>query len=301
MSSLPRIDRVILGTNPLAGVDHVMASRGLERSQLISDQQVIDVIRSAVKAGARGISFDSGSRLESLAYKALTGISATDVGTYPIIPDSTIVPAVLNRGTAAAASEAIRGVSWVGKARAIASGGWSVLTGDILGALESYLGVAVEQCRRRAGDKKRVRALVLHELATDAIVGLSAREVLQTYVSSLGETHHIWPGFVTRNLPQFVELCNGSDVALKNVLVMTPWNPIGFQMTPSRTACEKTVLGLGDAHILAVSMLAGGQVSINSGIEYLRKFSRLEGAVVGASSSDHATSTFGRLSKELPQ
>ena len=66
---------------------------------------------------------------------------------------------------------------------------------------------------------------------------------------------------------------------------MTSFNPIGYQMNPSKEACEKC---LDDNHlkIIAMNTLAGGLLKPDESFQYLSKIN-LHSVVIGMSTKEH--------------
>jgi hypothetical protein len=84
-------------------------------------------------------------------------------------------------------------------------------------------------------------------------------------------------------------------------VVMAPFNPLGFQMTPDRESCEHAAAAAAGVPFVAISVLAAGQVPLSEAIEYLtRRKAYLSSVVVGTSSTRHATETFSSLRKVFP-
>jgi len=72
---------------------------------------------------------------------------------------------------------------------------------------------------------------------------------------------------------------------------MTSFNKVGFQMNPSREECENA-LSQYQGEIIAMSILAGGFLQVKDAYQYLSKFQKINNAVIGVSSIEHAKKTF---------
>ena len=75
---------------------------------------------------------------------------------------------------------------------------------------------------------------------------------------------------------------------LSDIIIMTPFNSIGFQMNPSRQSCEECLSKMNDANVIAMSILAGGYLSLDQATTYIKTLSKLSGVVIGVSTADHA-------------
>jgi hypothetical protein len=52
---------------------------------------------------------------------------------------------------------------------------------------------------------------------------------------------------------------------------------------------------MSEGHVIAMSMMAGGFLSLDQAIDYIRALPRLSGVAVGVSSREHAEDTFVKL------
>ena len=82
---------------------------------------------------------------------------------------------------------------------------------------------------------------------------------------------------------------------MKDVVIMTPFNKIGFQMNPSGESCEAALNDLKEGDVVAMSIMAGGYLTLDESIEYLNGLTNLSGVVAGVSSAEHAIQTFTKL------
>jgi hypothetical protein len=87
-------------------------------------------------------------------------------------------------------------------------------------------------------------------------------------------------------------------IDLRDVVIATPSNKIGFQMNPSRSECEKALRDLPEPNVIAMSVLAAGYLGIPEAREYVKSLPNVRGLVVGVSRGEHASKTF-KLFKEV--
>jgi aryl-alcohol dehydrogenase-like predicted oxidoreductase len=76
---------------------------------------------------------------------------------------------------------------------------------------------------------------------------------------------------------------------------MSPFNKIGFQMNPSREACELVARKTRNLDLIAMSILSSGMLGLDEALAYIKSFPEIRSVVVGASSEEHAKATFGAL------
>lgn len=292
-----KLDRSLLGSNPLAGVDHLSSDRARGRGGAREEGQDLTpaVINAALSAGANGITYTLGDSVDREIVSASPKTVNAPAGLYPLIPDVDVVPRVLNRGLIATALEFTKGLSLSMKTRAFLRGGISYITSSPFTALKSYFEIEVDRIERRKPDWAILRTLILHELATDAIVGLRASNVFGEYCDVFKSATNLPPAFETRNLVGFVHLCKEACVDIKEIVTMTPFNSLGFQMAPSGPACKEAFHSVPGANVIAISILAGGRISIANALQFLGGFPSIKSVAVGVSSIAHATETFGKL------
>lgn len=293
------MERLILGSNPFRGADHYLAERARLRAAQVTESHALEVVREAFESGADGFSCNA----DSVSYRLLRrfpefGISKR-FGVFAVVPNDEIVPAFLRSGTMGAVSELFAGVPLTSRARALIKGGLAWAAGNPLRAATTYLDIEGRRLADACPTNARIRSVLLHELVSDAILGLELRDAMLHYIAHVQDQLHTMPGFVTRNYPRFIEFCRRIGVDKERIIIMTPFNPIGFQMTPNRSACERAIREVGGKNLIAISLLAGGQLSLEDAIEYLRRIPEIQSVAVGASSKQHCRATFGTLSRIL--
>ena len=292
------LDNVILGTNPFVGISHFSSERGREGVMTMDRAKVASIATAALEAGADGISFSVSPLItEMLNDITCIGTDRT-IGMYPIVPNTEIYATTLaDKGIVGLAGETLGAMSMSGKGKAILQGGLSLLTADPQRAIKAYVNMEINRLVQLVPPTGRLRTLLLHELATDLGVALGARHLLKSYAEGVHESG-LTPGFVTRNLPGFVRFCDDAGISLAESVVMTPWNSLGFQMTPTREQCEALVKSRTDLNIIAISILAAGRIELASAFSYIESFPAIRSVTVGVSSESQARETFSMISKK---
>jgi hypothetical protein len=295
-----KIDRFIFGTNPLVGTDHFLNERARERRFLVDQARIVRVVEAAIKSGATGINIG----VDEAGYSILESLGEIDIkeelGLYVMIPDvSKYVSIQLSKGTLGLVKEVLGSLEPVDTAKMLIKGTISVLTLNPYRALEVYLDVELGKLLKSKPKSTGLRGVFVHEAVTDIAVALGARELMEEYVRVTEKKYGVFPGFVTRNLPKFVEFLSDTEINLSEIIILAPFNAIGFQMTPTKDACEQVLVSHPDANIIAMSVLAGGQLGLSDAIKYLKSFPSIRSVAIGVSNEEHALETFARLKKEL--
>jgi hypothetical protein len=164
--------------------------------------------------------------------------------------------------------------------------------------LNTYVVYEMARIKSAAGSNARFRSVLLHEIITDMALALNLDWLFMSYISFLLK-HKIKPGFETRNFAYLVTKFSEWNIDFSKIAIAAPFNKIGFQMNPSRIACEDALRRISASEVIAMSILAAGYLKPPEAIDYLRSLPNVTGIVVGVSKEQHAKETFTLLKKSL--
>jgi hypothetical protein len=292
----PEIERYLLGDNPFIGVDHLSQERARERLNRLSVKRIVDVIDAAFESGAQGLLFST----HPIIYDALKLMKArshpTVFGLYPLLPYAQeYVQIATERGVVGLVQEVLSKLTWKGKAEALVGGGLSLASFDPTRVLRTYIDAELDIVLRNAPSSATLKSVFLHEILTDLATSLQATDLIQEYAHHILDKYDVMPGFATRNFVRFAVFAKEIGLKLDEIAILTPFNKVGFQMNPSREACEQTVKQLENANVVAMSILAAGYLSLTDALTYLREYTSIKSFVVGTSNQVHAKETFSQM------
>jgi hypothetical protein len=292
----PTLDKFLLGDNPFTGVDHLSQERARERLARLDTKKIVQVIDTAFANGAQGLAFST----TPIIYEALREMKRRgdkiDFGLYPLLPYAqTYVRTATEKGLLGLAQEVLSKLNWKAKAKTIAGGGLSLATFDPKRVLRTYIDAELELLSNNAPENARVKSIFLHEIITDLAISFDAVDLIQGYANHIMDSYRVMPGFETRNFPKFVDFARRCELKLDQISILTPFNKVGFQMNPSREACEEVLNRSVGVNIIAMSILASGYIDLSSALQYLKGLGDIKSFVVGASTSAHAQETFSRM------
>lgn len=292
--------RLILGVNPIVGVDHASADRARKALRSMDDRRPLDVIRAAIGAGASGFTFSPEEQVITILKTLRDAGEASEITLYPVLPAlGKYWPAYLSRGAFGLMSAVLEDLSWGAKARVLLKGGATALTSDPLSAIGLYVDIELQKIQAAAPKRWRIGGAFLGEAFTDMIVSLQSYELIRAFDQAARSAPGVTPGLQTRNLARLLSTRRGWDTG-RPLAIMAPFNPIGFQMTPDREACEAQAESSKGLEFVAISVLAAGQVSLKSAASYLApRQNYIRSVVVGTSSPTHAIETFSYLGQSL--
>lgn len=287
--------RLLIGDNAFIGVSHLSHAHARQKVQELRLETIVEVVKKAISSGATGFAFT----VHPTNFRILTALEA--IGALspsfeicPVLPYAAgYIRTVNEKGLNGLANDVLSRLSLRDKTRILLRGTVSAFTSDPFGMLEAYLDTELTGIRRLRGAS--LSSVLLHEIVTDLGVSFQSRELFDRYMGHVRDTYNATPGFVTRNLVRFVNFFEDAGFSMRNVVVMTPVNKVGFQMTPSREACEDCLSHLKGSQVIAMSILAGGYLGLDEAIQYIRHLRNLSGVVVGVSSMHHAEQTFREL------
>lgn len=284
---------LLIGDNAFLGVSHLSQSRGRSRRLSLDTDAKVKIIEQAASCGATGFTFSTDpTNFQILRSLAISDQIARDFAIHPVLPYAArYVRAINEKGITGLMSDVLSQLSIADKAKLIVQGTISTLTFDPIGAMMAYIDSELSQIPRNAN----IQSVFLHEVITDLGVSFGATEMFQSLTQHIRSKWNTVPGFVTRNFPKLVSFFNEMNLPLTKVAIMTPFNSIGFQMNPSREACERSLFGLQGTQVFAMSVMAGGYLPLENAARYLGNLQNISGIVVGVSSTAHAYESFTAL------
>jgi len=291
---------LLVGDNPFHNISHLSQDRTRERGdKQTNPEYAAHLISVAVENGANGFLF-SVSDTTLAILKTLRKMGAIEgLDLYPIAPYAYEYVRVATQ------VGGIPGLAKVFSKRLASSGSFGVMASGLSGILRSnptsllktYLTYEINRVRAAAGEKAKVRSILLHEVIVDMALSLQLGWFLKEY-SDFALKHTLTPGFNTCNFALLTGKLKDWGIDLSSVAVAAPFNKIGFQMNPSKAACEKSLKTVNCPVLLAISVLAAGYLKPAEAIEYLAALPNLRGVAVGVSKENHCK-IFRLLKQEL--
>ena len=296
----PGIDKLLLGDNPFIGVDHLSQARLRERKAKLDSEKIARVVDSALTAGAQGLVCSAHPMMREVLNYMREEDYSKDFGIYLIVPDAqSYVRLASEKGMLGLLNETFGKLTLKGKAKAAVSGGVSALTSNPTRMMKTYLDAEVSLFSKSLPKNAKTKSVFLHELLTELIVSFEMKNLAEEYVDFTKRSLDVIPGFVTRNFARFVEFASSAHLPMGEIVVLAPFNRMGFQMNPSKEDCEQSLANSSELSVIAMSILAGGYCSVDEAILYLSKLRSGVSCVVGVSTEEHAAETFSKLKSKL--
>ncbi|MBL8022457.1 MAG: hypothetical protein JNM27_22460 [Leptospirales bacterium] len=284
---------LILGHNQFFGVNHGSAARGLERELYFGKvENVMEIVRAAHGEGVRCMMLSTHIRARDIA-RAISEdpVLSEEMSIYVLLPYMAKYVRMANqKGLLSMVSEILGSGGWSSKLNFALEAGVGIVRRDQLSMLESLIEMELAPFRGL-----KVRAVFLHNALSDLIAALELTDIARFFVQSIASKLGAEGGFCTLSMRLVSRFLHRSGI--ENPLIMAPFNPAGFQMSPGRKECEEDLVNY-PARVVAMSVLAAGMVKPSDAAQYLKSIG-IKSAVVGASSTRHVRESFKEIGAAL--
>ncbi len=282
------IDRILLGDNPLMGVDHLSQERARLRG-IATAKNIAELLEFAYNVNVKGFVVSTHPQLKGIIEYLLKYTDLKEKITfYPILPYAYgYVRQMTEKGIVATITDALAPASIYEKARIMFSGGLSLIKKDINGLLKTFIDVELLPL-----NEVNIKCVFLHDVLTDLALSLNLKDIFELFIEHINDKYKVRAGFVTKNFARLNRKLN--EWGIENQVIMAPFNKIGFQMNPSREECEEE-LKKCNHDVVAMSTLAAGYLKPDEAYDYLFRLPNIKSVVVGVSNKKHAEETFKLL------
>ena len=281
------MDRIILGDNKFFGISHMSEDKGIDRAIKFQDiHAIMDILDAAYECGIHAFTFSTHDRVQKICdhFRAFPEKYA-DLRLYPALPyaykyanlvnEKGIVGAIMDVVVSNNTASEIVGM--------MARGGAVVLKQNPTEIMKLLIDAEMKMFRGL-----NVQVVFLQNIVTDLFLGLGWKDVFKDFVAYIEQKYEAQAGFITLNMPRLVDFLLDCDI--KEPIVCSAINKLGFQMNPDIASYEET---LRNRHFqaLAMSIMAAGAVPPKEAIEYVVSFKNIKSIIFGASTRTHLEQT----------
>ncbi len=287
-------DHIILGHNPLFGVDHLSQEQGNVKEANFEDQRLIaEVLKFSHSLGVHGMMMSTHPRARVVS--DLIGQDkelASEWRIYPLVPYiQKYIRESNEKGMLNMILEILSQASMAQKFSLLLQGTKGFLTKDIQHALTLLIDIELLPFRGR-----QLGAIFLHDALTDLTLGLHIEPLLETFRDHVEKTYKVPAGFITKNVPLLRE--RTEKLGWSNLLAMASFNKMGFYVNPSLEAVAESIRKPG-MEFVAMTTLSSGALSPHTAYEFLSSFPGIQSIVVGMSKKNHIEETVTAIKKHL--
>lgn len=292
---------LLVGDNPFHNISHLAQERiRLRGKALDHPDHAADLVIISLDNGANGFMFSVDEITLSILNLIREKGEIERLGLYAIVPYAyEYVQLATKVGGVSGLAEAFaKRLFLSGNVKAMARAVNGAITANPASLMKTYLAYEISRIKCSAGREANIRSVLLHEVVTDMALALGLEWLFKAYVDFSSE-RGFTPGFNTCNFSYLVHKLEEWDIDMGSIVIAAPFNKAGFQMNPSRVACERALESLPKPVVVAISALASGYLKLEEAIDYIASLPNIKGAAVGVSKEKHAYETFRLLEKKL--
>src|SRR5512133_2581106 len=272
------MDRILFGDNKFFAVNHLSDEKARAQSiQFRKNEAIIRVLDIAIEEGINTFMCTTHDRISGICEHIRSNPSKyKGFKIYPCMPYAhKYANAVTELGILGALKEYLPGNIF----STLAKGGMAFARKDFISMMELLIDAEMKMFK---GIDTPV--IFIQNVVTDLVLGLGMNEILKAYHDYIIKKYNAEPGYITMNLPLLLHTLE--SVGVKNPIICSSVNKIGFRMSGGIEVYEKTIRE-GKFRPVAMQVLAAGALRPNEAFEYVCRLPNVESILFGASSREH--------------
>lgn len=276
------MEKVILGDNQFFAVSHLSDEKSRAQSiRFKDDESIIRVLDQAISLGINTFMCTTHDRIGNICEHIRNNPEGyKEFKIYPCMPYAhKYANAVTELGIMGTIKQYLPGNIF----GTFAKGGLAFLSKDFIKMMEIFIDAEMKMF-----NGINTPVIFIQNVLVDMILGLKMYEVFAEYDSYIRKKYKAEPGYITMNMPALLDALN--SVGIKNPIICSSINKIGFRMSGGKESYEK-YLNEKEFRPIAMQVLAAGALRPKEAIEYLGKFPKIESVLFGASSKGHIQET----------
>ena len=288
-----QIEKIVLGHNPLFGVDHLSQDKGNQKELRFEDKNLIaDILSYAQELGVNAMMMSTHPRAETVVNIIKSNTDLSKIKVYPLLPYiAKYVRQANEKGLTNVLLDILSKANWFQRASIMLNGA------------QGFLGKDADKIIRLLVDIEfltfkdlNIGAIFIHDSLTDMALGLGAEPLLETYKDHVESKYKVPAGFITKNVVNFREKVERRG--WKDYLVMASINKTGFFVNPSLNAAINAIEKPG-MNFIGMSTLSGGAIRPEEAYNFLGRIKNLHSVVVGMSQKVHIKETVDAINRYI--
>jgi hypothetical protein len=284
------MDKIIFGDNQFFGVNHMSEQTAIKQAQKFrTSEDIYKVLEYVNDIGIKSFMFTTHNQLEPVFEKMKNDPKFDDFKLYPSMPYAhKYADAMVELGVFEAISKFTPG----SKIMSGIKGAGSLITANPVPMMQLLV-----DSEMKLLEGMNVKGILLLNIVTDLLLGLEMHDVLYEFAQYTEKKYNVKAGFFTMNHVKLHDVLV-NKLGLKDPIIVSNINKIGFRMNPSQEEVEK-VLVKKDSCNIAMSFLASGALRPKEASEYIDSLEGVDSVLFGASSPEHIKDTKEILEKIL--
>jgi len=272
------MDKILFGDNQFFAVNHLSDEKSRAQSiQFRTNEAIIRVLDDVVDLGINTFMCTTHDRISGICdHIRKHPQKYKNFKIYPCMPYAhKYANAITELGILGTLKEYLPGNIF----STFAKGGLAFAKKDIIAMMELLIDAEMKMFKRID-----TPVIFIQNVVTDLILGLGLKDVFKAYDAYIRKKYNAEPGYITMNLPMLLSVFD--HVGIKNPIICSSVNKIGFRMSGGREIYEKTIAEKKFRPI-AMQVLAAGAINPRKAFEYIGKQKNIESVLFGASSREH--------------
>ena len=272
------MDRILFGDNQFFAVNHLSDEKARAQSVLFrKNEAIIKVLDTTVELGIRTFMCTTHDRISGICdHIRANPEKYRGYKIYPCMPYAhKYANAVTELGILGALKEYLPGNIF----STMAKGGIAYARKDFIAMMELLIDAEMKMFK---GIDTPV--IFIQNVLTDLILGLGMKDIFKAYHDYIIKKYNAEPGYITMNLPLLLHVLE--DVGIRNPVICSSINKIGFRMSGGIDLYEKTIRE-GKFRPVAMQVLAAGALRPEEAFEYVCRQQNIESILFGSSSREH--------------
>ncbi len=276
------MERILFGDNQFFAVNHISDEKSRAQSIKFQDNAaIIKTLQYAIDGGINTFMCTTHDRIAAICdHIRKHPETYRNLKIFPCMPYAhKYANAVTELGIVGSLKEFVPG-NMVGS---LFKGGMAYLSKDYLSIMELMIDAEMKMFK---GIQTPV--IFLQNVMTDLLLGLGMKDILKAFNDYVKKKYNAEAGFITMNMPKLMATLEQVDV--KNPIICSSINKIGFRMSGGKEAYEK-VLRTKNVRVIAMQVLAAGAIPPKEAIEYVCSLPNIKSILFGASSKSNINET----------
>lgn len=276
------MDKVIFGDNQFLGVNHMSEQTAIKQAQKFrTTEDIYKTLEYVNDIGIKSFMFTTHHQLEPVLELIKNNPKFDDFKLYPCMPYAhKYADALVELGP----FETIAKFTPGSKLMAGFKGAGSLISANPIPIMKLLVDSEMKQMQGM-----NVHGILLLNIVTDLLLGLGMHNVLLEYSQYVEQKYKVKAGFFTMNHDKLHDVLV-NKLGIKNPIIISDINKVGFRMNPSQEVVEKT-LAKKDSLNIAMSFLASGALRPKEAAEYIASLEGVDSVLFGASSPSHIKET----------
>ena len=288
-----QLEKIILGHNPLFGVDHLSQEKGNQKELRFEDSALIeDVLIYAHDLGVNSMMMSSHPRSTIVVNLIKNNSDLSEMKVYPLLPYiAKYVRQANEKGITNLLIDVLSKANFSQKFSIMVNGAQTILGKDIDRTIRLLVDIEFLDFKNL-----NIGAIFMHDSLTDLALGLGAETLLEIFKDHVENKYKVPAGFITKNVNNFRKKVE--DRGWRDFLVMASINKTGFFVNPDLNTTIKAIEKPG-MNFIGMSTLAGGALKPDEAYQFLGQIENLNSVVVGMSQKEHIKETIDFINKYI--